>query len=426
MKKIFIWCIISLFVLLVVSKQAFLYSQQILNLTISQAETIFLQNNLQLIAEQYNINIAEANIIQARLFENPELTLEQNIYSAEDNTYLNLNKQNVIQIEQLFELAQKRKKRINFENINLIIVQLQFEDILRELKNTLRENFIELYYLQKSLTIYDKGINYLQKLIGVYDRQYQQGNVSLIESVRLKALLLTLQAERQDISKELINARKELNILLNQAEQTTVNAIIDTQSIRNFSFYENIYSNLINEIENTPQMLIAKNEINLAEANLQLQKTMRIPNLIIGAMYEREGHLRPENVGLYFNIQLPIFNRNQGEIGVAEAEFNQSKINYQLRKNILSNELYAAFSKANEALNFYKSLDNNLESDFETLIEGINLSFERKAINMLEFIDYYETYKEVSLQLQSIEKDTILYIEAINFLLGKDYFRVIN
>lgn len=42
----------------------------------AEAERLFLQNNLLLIAEHYNVDKAEAEIVQAHLFENPVLSLE--------------------------------------------------------------------------------------------------------------------------------------------------------------------------------------------------------------------------------------------------------------------------------------------------------------------------------------------------------------
>jgi cobalt-zinc-cadmium efflux system outer membrane protein len=202
--------------------------------------------------------------------------------------------------------------------------------------------------------------------------------------------------------------------------------VLETELIRSFSFADDTYNLLTKEIENTPQIQIAKKEIEATEANLRLQKAMRIPDLTIGIAYEREGNLRPENVGLYFNIPLPVFNRNQGEIGVAVAEHNQTQFLYQAQEKEMLNELFATYIKANETLKFYQGLDKELEGDFEKLIDGIISSFERKTISMLEFIDYYETYKETTLQLQNIEKETILSIEAINFLLGQNYFRILN
>ncbi len=427
MKKIVLaYLLFASILFIVVSKQNIILAQQNIQLTLPQAENIFLQNNLKLIAEKYNISIAEANVIQAKLFENPNLNVEQNIYYAEDDKYFDFNKTNTIQIEQLFTLAGKRNKRINIEKINLDIAQLQFQTILIELKSTLRELFINAFYLNKSIAVYDKGINYLTKLIDVYDKQYEKGNVSLIEKARLKALLLTLQTEQYEIKTELIDINKELNMLLNQNAETTIIPTLDANPLRTFAFDNNTYNTLLNEINNIPQMLIAKKEIEAAEANIKLQKAIRIPDLTIGLGYEREGYLRPENVTLSFTIDLPIFNRNQGEIKIAEALYYQNQTLYKQTEKEITNELYAAYNKAQQSLNIYNSVDKELESDFDKLIVGIANSFEKKAISMLEFIDYYETYKETSILLNKIEKDTIIAIEDINKIIGKEHFNIVR
>ena len=401
-------------------------AQTTLTISIEQAEEIFLKNNLELIAERYSINMAEANVIQARLFENPELHFEQFVYDRANGNF-DLGNPNLIQFEQLFFLAGKRKKLVAFEKLNVEIAQLEFQELLRTLRSALRENFIEIYYMRKSLAVYDKGINGLERLIAVYDDQFAKGNVSRIENARLKALLLMLQAEKFEIEKEIIDAHMELNLLLNQQEQTIIIPQLRTDAIRTFTFDENTYSLLARELANTPLIQMAQKEIEAEEANLRYQKSLRIPDLTVGLLYEREGELRPEQVGISFSIPIPIFNRNQGEIKVAEAQLSQNRILYQQQERESFNELHAAYSKAKEALRFYQqSVATGLENDFEQLIDGIISSFERRTISMLEFIDYYETYQETMLQLQEIEKETILSIEAINFILGQNYFRVVE
>ena len=53
---------------------------QLVKLNLQEAGQRFSTCNLELIAERYNIDMAEAEVIQARLFENPVISLEQNVY----------------------------------------------------------------------------------------------------------------------------------------------------------------------------------------------------------------------------------------------------------------------------------------------------------------------------------------------------------
>ena len=43
-------------------------------LTLKEAEQRFLERNLSLIAERYNIDMAQAQVLQAKLFENPVIS----------------------------------------------------------------------------------------------------------------------------------------------------------------------------------------------------------------------------------------------------------------------------------------------------------------------------------------------------------------
>ncbi|HMC86335.1 MAG TPA: hypothetical protein VKI61_12460, partial [Chitinophagaceae bacterium] len=50
-------------------------AQDTTRVTIQDAEKQFLEKNLQLLAEKYNIDISRANVIQARLYNNPNFSV---------------------------------------------------------------------------------------------------------------------------------------------------------------------------------------------------------------------------------------------------------------------------------------------------------------------------------------------------------------
>src|ERR1700744_3813939 len=52
-----------------------------LRITVKQAEDLFLKNNLQLIAQRYNIDNANAQVITAKLFANPDFSFNNGIHS---------------------------------------------------------------------------------------------------------------------------------------------------------------------------------------------------------------------------------------------------------------------------------------------------------------------------------------------------------
>src|SRR5580698_9811894 len=58
-----------------------------LKLTVKQAEELFLKNNLQLIAQRYNIGIAEAQVITAKLFPNPDFSGTTGLYDTDTHKF---------------------------------------------------------------------------------------------------------------------------------------------------------------------------------------------------------------------------------------------------------------------------------------------------------------------------------------------------
>ena len=53
-----------------------------LKLTVKQAEDQFIKNNLSLIIQRYNIDNASAQIITARLFQNPDFSFNNGIHAT--------------------------------------------------------------------------------------------------------------------------------------------------------------------------------------------------------------------------------------------------------------------------------------------------------------------------------------------------------
>ena len=79
-------------------------------------------------------------------------------------------------------------------------------------------------------------------------------------------------------------------------------------------------------------------------------------------------------------------------------------------------------TKLEKALELYHSSDYELERDFNRIIEGVNAGFQKRNISLLEFIDYYETYKTTCLQLYQTQKEVLLALEEVNTVTGSHVF----
>ena len=73
------------------------------SITLDEAEKMFLQNNLMLLAQQYNINAKQALIIQAKAYPNPTFNADFNVYDPQNKKTFHIDSsgQKSFQIQQL-------------------------------------------------------------------------------------------------------------------------------------------------------------------------------------------------------------------------------------------------------------------------------------------------------------------------------------
>ncbi len=391
-------------------------------LTLKEAEQRFLERNLSLIAERYNIDMAQAQVLQAKLFENPVISLEQNVYNRLNGKYFDFGKEGeaVVEIEQVIHLAGQRNKQVRLEKINKEIAEYQFEEVMRTLRQELNEKFVEVYFLSKSIAIYEKEVNSLQVLLGGMKIQQEKGNISLMEISRLESILFSLRKEKNERENDLLTTRGELNLLLNLPEDTQVQLSLDEEVLQQLDLSQLSFADLKAIINERPDQKIARSTVNASRANLKLQKSMAFPEFSVKGNYDRVGNFINDYFAIGVSLSVPIFNRNQGNIKAARFSIQQAGVQQEYAANRADMELFTAYTSLEKATQLYQSTNMDLERNFEKLITGVNENFTRKNISLLEFIDYYDSYKETCIQLYEIKKNVFLAMENLNTVVGQN------
>ena len=391
-------------------------------LTLKEAEQRFLERNLSLIAERYNNDMAQAQVLQAKLFENPVISLEQNVYNRLNGKYFDFGKEGeaVVEIEQVIHLAGQRNKQVRLEKINKEIAEYQFEEVMRTLRQELNEKFVEVYFLSKSIAIYEKEVNSLQVLLGGMKIQQEKGNISLMEISRLESMLFSLRKEKNERENDLLTTRGELNLLLNLPEDTQVQLSLDEEVLQQLDLSQLSFADLKAIINERPDQKIARSTVNASRANLKLQKSMAFPEFSVKGNYDRVGNFINDYFAIGVSLSVPIFNRNQGNIKAARFSIQQAGVQQEYAANRADMELFTAYTSLEKATQLYQSTNMDLERNFEKLITGVNENFTRKNISLLEFIDYYDSYKETCIQLYEIKKNVFLAMENLNTVVGQN------
>ncbi|MCW5912728.1 MAG: TolC family protein, partial [Cyclobacteriaceae bacterium] len=156
-------------------------AQKDVPLTLDQADSMFLNKNLLLLAARYNIDAKDALVIQARAYPNPTFTADLNAYDPENNKTFHVDKtgQKFFALEQLIVLGGKRKAEIEIAKQNKKLATLELEDLLRNLRYQLHIGFYIVNQQRITLNKFNRQLEVLDTLITSYEKQAARGNLPL-------------------------------------------------------------------------------------------------------------------------------------------------------------------------------------------------------------------------------------------------------
>ena len=81
-----------------------------------------------------------------------------------------------------------------------------------------------------------------------------------------------------------------------------------------------------------------------------------------------------------------------------------------------------SLQKAIDEDKLFKSIDPTFNTEFETLKNEVLSNYQKRNIGLLDFLDFYDSYKQNALQLNSIEYNRVQALEDINFYTGTTFF----
>jgi len=376
-------------------------AQDTLKITIEQAEKRFLGKNLKLLAERCNIDIADAAIVQAKLLNNPTIGVgDVNFWRSNAAEELDISPAMFgnrivfsVELEQIIRTAGKRRKLVNLEKAAKEIAIQEFEVFLLNIKTELRNILHETIYLQSYLDIIEIQQESINNLVEIYKNQTSQGNIAKSELIRLQASLIELESEANEIRTELNRQYKELKILLNVAPQTAISILPDALATKNPN--EILLADLLEKAKNSrPEFLLSDLNVQYNEKLLVYEKSLRSPDLGLKANYDRYGGVWKNFVGVGLSVDIPVFNRNQGNVKIAKFRIEQSNYNAEYQKNAIQQEITEIYYNYAMNYRFYKKItDNDFSEDLENMLEIYSRNLLNRNISMLEYIDFMDSYK---------------------------------
>ncbi len=417
----FLLVLIGSFILL--NQGVFAQKVDSLKLTLPEAEQQFSQKNFLLLAQKYNIESSKAAIIQAQLLPNPTINIEQTAVTQStdaNGSSIGPLGQRAIQIQQLIQVAGKRKKQVALTRIGVEISEFQFSEIIRELLFQLRSSFYQIHYLQRTLLMYEQEIPNITRLVSAYKEQVQKGNLPQKEVIRLQSFLLALQTEQNGIRNQITDNESVMKVLIATNSPKSIEPLVDETQVENLSLANLSLANLIETAtQNRPDLKIQDASTRYASANLALQKALAKPDVTVGYSYDRAGSYVNNYHALTVSMALPFFNKNQGNIKIAENQIEANKQYFAQTQNQLENDVLQAYTKAQENERLFRQIDKKYQSDFQNLIGGVLENYQKRNLTLIEFTDFLESYKNTVSELNALQNNRMQAFENLNFVVGK-------
>ncbi|RFC55303.1 TolC family protein [Brumimicrobium aurantiacum] len=408
-------------------------SQDTLIFNKAEAETVFLKNNLVILAENLSISKAEAKVIQAKVWPNPTFTLDQiNLWRPKNPTsepippiFGNYNNQQVgISIEQLILTAGKRKKLVALEKVGLNQSIHYFEEVLRGLKIEFRTLLNELIFYQNQTEIYENQLASINQLLDSYKNQVESGFLNKGEYIRLKAVSLELVNNLNEIESNLNKVKLNLKNLMNLPPSSHFELKLEfDKEQRNPILNLDIEALIDSAHQNRPEYQISKLQEDYTQKHLAVERAEKVPNLTLIGSYDRGGSIYTDFIGFGVALDVPVFNRNKGNIRIAELNIEEAKFNHELVSSVIEKEVNSALFNYRKSLKMIQQIDEGYEIELDQTLKSYTSNFQNRNIDILQYLDFFEAY----LENKNIILEATLKLknraEELNYAVGKDIIK---
>jgi len=372
-------------------------AQSVKTLSLQDALKAARNNNLQLKAAKFNINIAEADVVTASLRPNLQLNnqslqmMASDHYKANTQWYNPANRQVWWQLTKTLQIAGQRANKIDFAQKNTDVNKAGYAETERAMFADVATKWLEVWNAQRNL----KMINYARQNVDsvVIINKVRLNNQVVTETDFYRTQLLSKQYTLQytTAKQELNNKVKELMLALG----TT-----DSISVKNDEVFPPAVTQSFKELldqasKERTDLKLAVSQMAASESNIKLQKSMAIPQPQAGLIYN------PQNTvpyaGIYVTIDLPFFDRNQGEIKKSQYLKQQAEQQYTAVQQQVNTELSTAY-------NSYRTQQQNIEGykavlkQSSDILSNVKYAYLKGGTTVIDFLEAQRSWLDVQQQ----------------------------
>ncbi len=388
-------------------------------LSLDQAIDLALTHNHALKATRTLILQNQAQEITANLRPNPSIGADSQFipifspqnFSADD---LNLTQQFDIGIGYLFERGHKRQRRLQAARDQTAVTRAQVADAERSLAFNVGQQFVSVLLAESSLQFAMQDLQDFQQTVDIADAQYKAGDISEGDLLKIKLQLLQFQTDVSAARLAKVQALAGLRELIGyDAAPAGFDVTGDLAYVPLKSKLEDLKAMALHERPDLQAAVLgvtaAQSQILLAKANAKVD---------VNGTYDFTHTGDLNSASIFVGFDLPIFNRNQGEIArtrhaLTQAEELQLSASDTVMTDVAS--AYEAVRSNDEVLQLYVSGYLNQAKDSRDISE---YAYKAGSASLLDFLDAERSYRSTQLAYRQALASYLTALEQLKQAVG--------
>ena len=356
------------------------------------------KNNLEYSAEKFNVNIAEAEILTARIFPDPELS-----FGAFDNGQRRLNMGYGFgsELSWTLELGGKRKARIDLAKNEAQLTGHLIEDYFRNLRADATLAYLMTIQNRHLLAVQFNSYQQMKKLAEADSIRFRLGSITQVDARQSKLEAGTMLNEVYAAQAELKTSLANLSLLLGQSQKDALLYPVEefTGFDRNFVLLDLI----LMAQNNRSDLKAAIQNKNVSQSLVKLAKANRAIDLGLSLGMNYNSYVRNAiaptpsftTVNAGISIPLKFSNNRPGELRAAQYTRMQSEQLYKQTELTIQTEVTQAFYNYEAGQKQVSQFNTGLLVEAKAILDGKIYSYQRGETSLLEVLDAQRTYNGV-------------------------------
>jgi len=369
-------------------------------LTVEQAVDEAVQRNLALLAERANLSIAEAALVSARLRPNPVLSATSERLDLLGTGFNETNgagpPEYAVRVDVPFERAHKRELRTDVADYAKRQAEARIADAVRRLKLDVVLASVDILEAKARVQLAEDNLQTLERLVQLNERRLTSGAIPPLEVTRSRVAMLQYRGAVKTAQLALIQARLKLLPLLGRKPDEAPIDIEDRLGVTPASAGPDVTGLQLTARATRPDLLVLHQDEARTQADLRLQIAQAKVDYTLGVEYRREQGVngRGNLLGLFVSVPLPLFNRNQGEIGRAEAEHEKARRSLAAVETDVAGEVASAYEEFESARQLLIEIERDLLKPTADVRSVTTYVYQAGATSLLDVLDAQRAFND--------------------------------